>query len=114
MQGLCKSLGGSASRHTHAPPPNPAASPLSDTDVSVGACSTLHLNDCKSNSDLNNPSSAINLIYTSIVILSAWPCLELWSLLGEEEEEEEEEGEEEVVVGVEKVLCGGGDWEEEG
>jgi hypothetical protein len=30
--GALQSLGGSASLHTHAPPPNPAATPLSDTD----------------------------------------------------------------------------------
>jgi hypothetical protein len=39
--GALHSLVGSASRHTHAPPPNPAASPLSDTAVSLGACSNI-------------------------------------------------------------------------
>jgi hypothetical protein len=53
--GALHSLVGSASRHTPAPPLNPAASPLSDTAVSLGACSTLHLNLLKSNSDLHNP-----------------------------------------------------------
>ncbi len=53
--GALQSLVGSASRHTDAPPPNLATSPLSDTAVSLGACSTLHLNIFKSILDLHNP-----------------------------------------------------------
>jgi hypothetical protein len=54
--------------HPRPPPPNPAASPIFATAVSLGACSTLHFNIFKSNSDLHNPLSAINLSYTLIAI----------------------------------------------
>ena len=52
MQGPCTPLSAPHLVTPPPPPPNPAASPLSDTAVSLGACSTLHLNLLKSNSDL--------------------------------------------------------------
>jgi hypothetical protein len=50
--------------HTRPPPPKHLVHP----PVSLGACSTLHFNIFKSNSDLHNPLSAINLSYTFTAI----------------------------------------------
>ena len=61
--------------------------PLPQCDLVLlcpGPCSTLHLNVLKSNSDLHNPSSAVNVIRTFKAILSAWE-----EEVGDQEEEEE-------------------------
>jgi len=88
--------------------------PLPERDLVLlcpGPCSTLHLNDMKSNSDLHNPS-AISLICTFIATLFAWPCLKSngacgkrrWGGRGGREQVGEEEEEEE-----ERESCGCGD-----